>query len=187
MKNICSDFVAAVPPHTRLCRRYRRSLRKRSEHGDLTRKKGKLRSSGIDAAEIQSGADTLIRHRCCAAAYAAFPSALRSPRTLRSHGATVISALRAWSGCVVGGNDFSARKRVSEKEASNHSSADETKTCPHQIEDGAEEAQPLFRRLSAAIVEMKSIERGERLPSRSWVIEADRKAGQTRKEACVSP
>jgi putative transcriptional regulator len=42
-----------------------------------------------------------------------------------------------------------------------------------------------FRRLSAAIEEMKAIRRGERLPSRSWEIEPDGKGGFIRREATV--
>ncbi len=39
-----------------------------------------------------------------------------------------------------------------------------------------------FRRLSAAIEEMKAIRRGERLPSRSWKIVPDGKGGYIRHE-----
>lgn len=39
-----------------------------------------------------------------------------------------------------------------------------------------------FRRLSAAIEEMKAIRRGERLPSRSWEIVPDGKGGFIRRE-----
>ena len=42
-----------------------------------------------------------------------------------------------------------------------------------------------FRRLSAAIDEMKAIRRGERLPSRSWEIVTDGKGGFIRRETTV--